>query len=1463
MEANEQCVICGQSVDGTGSLVSTLGEKGSASLNKASVTRGDSIKSVPGDKVHKECRRSYTRRPELPNDLRPKDREPSTIRERRTRSSSAGEFCYKTDCLFCGTPAAVRDKIKWPGLPHNVAYPFRTVDKESLLTTCSQRKDDWSETVQARILHVHDLHAADAVYHLMCSVNFRTNKQIPQSYQTDTQQSKRIKVGRPEDDERTVTFLELAKYIEENDDEQITVNDLVDLMQQKLADCGSEAYTYTYMKKKLQDHFGEKIIFTDINGKQNVVTMRTTAKVILQDYYATQQKETNTNEEKLNLLKAAAQILKQDIKDLEQSKDSYPSVDEIESPEASIKFLPDTLRLFLEEVFVGAKTQIKIAAIGQAIMQAARPRVLLAPLQFSLAVQLYHHFSSRFLIDTLHGLGFCCSYQEVHQFERNASVSQGTEISGLSTEFIQYVADNVDHNIRTLDGLGTFHGMGMIATVTPRISLKRIIPRIKVTPMDVAAVGKVEVRYLRDQMHKLTPLRYQRIENIQVESSENLDILWKTSILFRAPRPAWSGMMQLIHKGDHPGKSSVMFLPMIDMNPGDSTCIYSTLTYICDHAKRHNVTPIITFDQPLWWKALEIVNSQPEDSNLRQIVLRLGGFHLEMSFLGCIGHLMASSGLQNVLELIYAPNAVIHMMSGKAVARAVRGHSIVDAALNGLFLADVFNVHLPQTTGAPDNSVGGDTEFPEAATAMDVSRVADLDEAKKIFEKLMDGTVSSEEASQFDVLVRIKDCLKKHIESTKMTSRTSALWVQYMEMQDILRKHICAERTGNWSLHLQVIQDMLPYLAAAGHNLYTKCARVYLQQMLNLKTEHPNVQQHFEEGLHVIRRSDRLWAGLSPDLVIEQVLMRSMKTSGGLTRGRGMTEQQRLLWLLSMPACAEVNQAMEALTGVNLNTGEQNQDMTEARLARDWKDTLTVLTYLQERNPFKHDPSLCNIATGEHAHSNVNVDTAQAVGTAILRSMDGHSPSEYTFKRRHQAVTLGMKSSVKIDGDQIQVDPQLLFQRLVIVAQKCDELESALKYELCSYPPALFDSSLLLREANKPALADAIWKHTGPDVSADNIVDGCQYILDGGALLQRIPWSIGSTYTYIFHQYTQYVVKKYGNAVVVFDGYLCNNTKDMTHQRRSKGRIGATVTFTADMTLTMKKDEFLTNRENKQKFIFMLSAVLQKANCETYHASGDADLLIVQKAVQCATTNKTVLIGEDTDLLVLLCHHASLKSCDLFLCSEMRKNTKKPHVWNIKATKQLLGPDVCKHILFLHAVLGCDTTSRLHGIGKGASLKKFKESAKFREQADVFFNNASSKDDVARAGEKALVILYNGKRADTLDSLRYHRFCEKVASSSTHIEPQVLPPTSGAARFHSLRVYLQVQEWKASTSGTFTFLLMQCFPWLLCPSGGGGVQGLVGFRRGEMPSGENESLNSAFIGNLSIRLIKERESIDI
>ena len=86
-------------------------------------------------------------------------------------------------------------------------------------------------------------------------------------------------------------------------------------------------------------------------------------------------------------------------------------------------------------------------------------------------------------------------------------------------------------------------------------------------------------------------------------------------------------------------------------------------------------------------------------------------------------------------------------------------------------------------------------------------------------------------------------------------------------MIDILRSFIRAKRTSNWELHLRTLTEMPPYLAAAGHNLYVKCARLYLQEMASLPNDHPDVHEKFMSGYHSVKRSDRFWGGLSTDLI--------------------------------------------------------------------------------------------------------------------------------------------------------------------------------------------------------------------------------------------------------------------------------------------------------------------------------------------------------------------------------------------------------------------------------------------------------------------------------------------------------------------------------------------------------------------------------------------------------------------
>lgn len=118
------------------------------------------------------------------------------------------------------------------------------------------------------------------------------------------------------------------------------------------------------------------------------------------------------------------------------------------------------------------------------------------------------------------------------------------------------------------------------------------------------------------------------------------------------------------------------------------------------------------------------------------------------------------------------------------------------------------------------------------------------------------------------------------------------------------------------------------------------------------------------EGYHVVRRSDRYWARLSTDLIIEQVLTRNNKTTGGMTRGRGMMDLQRAAWLLSTPASADVNCAMQELTGVTYEPSEQHKETTQAPLVKDFDDSITILKYGRERNPFSNNQQeLFNIHT--------------------------------------------------------------------------------------------------------------------------------------------------------------------------------------------------------------------------------------------------------------------------------------------------------------------------------------------------------------------------------------------------------------------------------------------------------------------------------------------------------------------
>ena len=132
----------------------------------------------------------------------------------------------------------------------------------------------------------------------------------------------------------------------------------------------------------------------------------------------------------------------------------------------------------------------------------------------------------------------------------------------------------------------------------------------------------------------------------------------------------------------------------------------------------------------------------------------------------------------------------------------------------------------------------------------------------------------------------------------------------------------------------------------------------------------------------------------------------------------------------------------------------------------------------------------------------------------------------------------------------------------------------------------------------------------------------------GQVLLVLWPFIRSVTFRNLCGLYCHYVTKKYHRVTVVFDGYSINlSTKQMVQHRRSSGKIGATVTFTPYMTVNQKKDVFLFNTKNKERFLAMLSESLCQHQCETHHVDGDADLLIVKTPTSPREIKSPYLLG--------------------------------------------------------------------------------------------------------------------------------------------------------------------------------------------------------------------------------------------
>jgi len=117
--------------------------------------------------------------------------------------------------------------------------------------------------------------------------------------------------------------------------------------------------------------------------------------------------------------------------------------------------------------------------------------------------------------------------------------------------------------------------------------------------------------------------------------------------------------------------------------------------------------------------------------------------------------------------------------------------------------------------------------------------------------------------------------------------------------------------------------------------------------------------------------------------------------------------------------------------------------------------------------------------------------------------MDNLDFASAALKKSDRAKTLSQVTNVAVADINLKVDSNLLFSRLLIIAQRRDDVESLFSHELTALPAAFFKDGMLRKTAESLLSEELI---SSLNSSVCNPPSYVRYVVDGGWLLHRIKW---------------------------------------------------------------------------------------------------------------------------------------------------------------------------------------------------------------------------------------------------------------------------------------------------------------------------------------------------------------------
>lgn len=959
-------------------------------------------------------------------------------------------FEYKLNCLYCGQVCCLekdeKHKDRWIE-----AYPCRSIYtedrkntyKQYLLEKCKDRGDEDAEAVRMRVENISDLVAVEARYHKDCLSRFISMRSV-------LPHSKNINATLEQEVENA--FEKLCNVLEEDKTQIWNSIELFQLYQS----FGGLLKTKGWLVSKVKERFPNDILVLYSNGYASIIAFKQVAATKLKLV-----KDNDPNEEVEDCIKKIVKQIKEDCAGIPCDIANYEA--RIDLGTATIS-TSDTLAALLARISPALCKTLPAVLIGNMVTSAVRNHT--TPLQVSLGILLKNQ---KTLINHFHDYRVTCTHDEVLRFKKSVAVAKSMDIkqqgiSGSNNGLLQVIGDNYDTTISSQNGKLSTHSIGMIVIQPKSPNDEDSYDKIRRLKKEEMSIVVVEEEPLIDNyctnlekkpkmpaiLQTTLPPEFFAIQQNTNERANDIIFDFFNDILLEDNCPEFNGYGTRLSReqGHSPSpKTKVVYLPLIDKPPADPSTIYQSLL------KAQQITGstgqeyvVYTADQQLYRVALNVVWSYEEQFS--NIILRLGGMHLLMSYVGSVGSLMAETGLSDILGVAFG--SVEAMLSGK--------------------------------------------RFPQNVRAL-----------RMVVEELLRPIVSGHSIQDANDLMEILNGLCKK-------SRTCKLWVTCLIIPVFhMNKYILAERDSDWPLHLLCLNDMLPLFFAAGHFNYARYALYYARSMENMpavildrfmKGEHT---MHHNEGIH-----NGIWSDMAIETTYMRY-GHSTGGITGITLKEETLKVWAYSRHACCEIVNNLNVMRDEEPTTITHHKEEGQgrikgDASDRKALRE-KLSITI----DPLDPQTHPKGLVNVVTGEVINlEKVNVDDALQIGRSQMVKFESNLPEGFHETISKSVHTLATARKYVLVGETKVFDMGIIYARAMTLRSAGHEIDEKLlmSHELAPYPTSIFTQKGQMREATTKSKLKNILQIEASDQIHHSF--GATFI-DGCAALWVVPWPVNGT----------------------------------------------------------------------------------------------------------------------------------------------------------------------------------------------------------------------------------------------------------------------------------------------------------------------------------------------------------------